>query len=273
MKEVKACVLYGFGINCDYETKFALGKAGANAERVHITDLIEGRRSLDEFHILAIPGGFSFGDDISAGKVLANRIAYKLGEQTRAFVGSGKLLIGICNGFQVLVKMGILPCLSGDFAWQPYTQLVTLTYNDSGRFEDRWVNLLVNQNTPCVFTKSVERLQLPVRHGEGKFLTLDNVVLQRLREQGQIVLQYADKNFRKPTMTYPYNPNGSIDAIAGICDPSGRVFGLMPHPEAYWSPQNHPCWTRQKVEGNLPEEGLGLKIFRNAVEYVRGDLL
>ncbi|VVB92772.1 Phosphoribosylformylglycinamidine synthase subunit PurQ [uncultured archaeon] len=255
----KALILTGYGINCDMELAHAFELAGAEAERVHLTDLINGTRNLSDFHILALPGGFSFGDDIASGKVLANMIKYNLGGQVREFIDAGKLIIGICNGFQAMVKMGMLPAFNGDYN----TQDVTLTFNDSGRFEDRWVHLKGNKNSKCVFTKGIENIYLPVRHGEGKFVTKNPQMLARLKKNGQVVFQYVDKEGN--LAGYPHNPNGSVDNIAAICDETGRVFGLMPHPEAFQHRTNHPAWTREE----LPEEGAGIAIFRNAVEYVR----
>jgi phosphoribosylformylglycinamidine synthase len=258
----KVLVLTGYGINCDMETQHAFRLAGADAERVHLTDLTNGTRKLSEFHILAFPGGFSFGDDIASGKVLANMIKYNLGEQVREFIDAGKLIIGICNGFQAMVKMGLLPGLNGDYA----TQEVTLTFNDSGRFEDRWVHLRANRRANCVFTKGLDTIYLPVRHGEGKFVAKSPEVLARLKKGNNIVFQYTDSEGN--LAGYPHNPNGSVDNIAGICDDTGRVFGMMPHPEAYQHRTNHPRWTREE----LPEEGAGVAIFRNAVEYVKEKL-
>lgn len=254
----KVLVLTGYGINCDIETQHAFKLAGADAERVHLTDLINGTKKLADFHILAFPGGFSFGDDIASGKVLANMIKYNLGRQIQEFIDAEKLVVGICNGFQAMVKMGLLPAFDGDYR----TQDVTLTFNDSGRFEDRWVHLSGNKNSKCVFTKGVEEIHLPVRHGEGKFVAKNQQALARLKKNNQIVFQYVDKD--GSLAGYPHNPNGSIDNIAAICDETGRVFGMMPHPEAFQHRTNHPSWTR--VE--LPEEGAGVAIFRNAVEYV-----
>ncbi len=255
----KVLVLTGFGINCDMELAHAFRLAGGDAERVHLTDLINGTRKLPDFHILALPGGFSFGDDIASGKVLANMIKYNLGEQVMEFIDSGKLIIGICNGFQAMVKMGLLPAFGNDYM----TQEVTLTFNDSGRFEDRWVHLKANLNSNCVFTQGIESIYLPVRHGEGKFVAKNAQVLARLKKDNHIVFRYVDME-GKPA-EYPHNPNGSVDSIAGICDGTGRVFGLMPHPEAFTHRTNHPAWTRME----LPEEGAGVAIFRNAVEYVK----
>jgi phosphoribosylformylglycinamidine synthase I len=255
----KALILTGFGINCDIETAHAFKIAGADAQRVHINDLINGANKLPDYHILAFPGGFSFGDDIASGKVLANMLKYNLGEQIKEFIDSGKLIIGICNGFQAMVKMGLLPAFNGDYE----TQNVTLTFNDSGRFEDRWVHLNANKNSKCVFTKGIKNIYLPVRHGEGKFVVKNPQVLTRLKKENHIVFQYTD--IKGKTAGYPDNPNGSVDNIAAICDETGRVFGMMPHPEAFQHRTNHPRWTREE----LPEEGAGVAIFRNAVEYVK----
>lgn len=261
---VKALVLGGYGINCEAETALAFQRAGAQVSPMHLGDLIETPEFLHENHILAVPGGFSFGDDVASGKILANRLRYRLGDALHEFVGDGKLVIGICNGFQVLVKMGILPLFDDEFR-----QDVTLTHNDSGRFEDRWVHLDVDQSTTCVWLRGLRRLELPIRHGEGKFIARDDGVLQRLRGGGQIALRYANADGTPANGAFPANPNGSVDDIAGICDPSGRIFGLMPHPEAFLDGVNHPRWTR---EGLLPE-GAGLALFRNAVAFAAQQFL
>ena len=258
----KVLVLTGYGINCDIETRHAFKLAGANAERVHINDLISEKERLADYHILAFPGGFSFGDDIASGKVLANMVKYNIGEQIQEFIDSGKLIIGICNGFQAMVKMGLLPGFNGDYG----TQEVTLTFNDSGRFEDRWVHLKANERSKCVFTKGIDNIYLPVRHGEGKFITKNPQVFAKLRKGNHIVFQYTDSQGNPAG--YPHNPNGSIDNIAAICDETGRVFGMMPHPEAFQHRTNHPRWTREE----LPEEGAGIAIFRNAVVFVKDNL-
>lgn len=258
--KVRALVLTGYGINCDYETADAFSRAGAEATRVHLNDVIANPAMLKDDQILAVPGGFSFGDDVASGKILANRLRYKLGDALKQFVAEGKLLIGICNGFQVLVKMGMLPMLDGDFR-----QEVTLTHNDSGRFEDRWVNLQATQNTHCVWVKGLDQLELPIRHGEGKFIPRDSGVLDTLRSRGMVALRYCHADGRAAQGQFPANPNGSIDDVAGICDATGRVFGLMPHPEAHTERTHHPRWTRE----DRPGEGIGLRVFRNAVEYVR----
>lgn len=259
--KVKVLVLYGYGINCDNETGQGFKMARATAEKVHINELISGDRRLKNYQILALPGGFSFGDDISAGKVLANKFKYNLREELNDFIGDGKLIIGICNGFQAMVKLGILPALDKNYE----KEKVTLTFNDSGRFEDRWVYLKINQKSNCIWTQNIKNLYLPVRHGEGKFISKNKKVRETLNKQNQIVMQFVDDE--GGLADYPFNPNGSEDSIAGICDKTGRIFGLMPHPEGFLFSQNHPRWTREKIK-----EGEGLKIFKNAVEFVKNKL-
>jgi len=261
MVEPRILVLVGFGINCDYETEHAFQLAGAVTHRVHLNDVLADKAMLVRYHVVALPGGFSFGDHIASGRVLANRLRYGLGEELRSFIADGKLVIGICNGFQVMVKMGLLPGLDGKFK-----QTVTLTLNDSGKFEDRWVYLKRDPHTKCIFAQGIESLYLPVRHGEGKFMTDTDETLEQLRANGQVVFRYCGPDGGRPT--YPFNPNGSVDDIAGICDPTGRVFGMMPHPEAYLYRENHPRWTREQ----LPSEGLGRRVFMNAVDCVRKNL-
>lgn len=255
---VKALVLAGYGINCEVETRVAFERAGAAVTIIHLGDLVESPQYLGNHHILAVPGGFSFGDDVASGKILANRLRYRLGEPLREFVAARKLIIGICNGFQVLVKMGILPLFGADFV-----QETTLTHNDSGRFEDRWVRVAADPATKCVWLRGIKMMELPVRHGEGKFLVQRDSMLDRLRAGGQIALRYVTAGGAPAQQTYPANPNGSLDDIAGICDPSGRIFGLMPHPEAFLDGTNHPRWTRE----GLTAEGEGLAIFRNGVAH------
>ncbi len=263
MAKPRVLILAGFGINCDYETEFAFNMAsvGGKAKRIHLTDLLDGDRSLEEFQILVFPGGFSFGDDIASGKVMANKLRYYLADSLARFIDDGKLIIGICNGFQILVKANLLPDPHRNRA-----PSVTLTWNDSRKFEDRWTYLKVNSHSPCVFTKRIRSLYLPVRHGEGKFIPKSQKVLEKLWRDQQIVLQYTDKSGQFDG--YPNNPNGSVDNVAGICDASGRIFGLMPHPEGHLFRENHPRWTRE----TLPDEGMGVQIFRNAVQYVKSNL-
>jgi len=252
--KTKALVLSGYGINCPTETKYAIDSVGGNATIHHINELLDKPAMLEEYNFFVIPGGFSFGDDISSGKVLANKIRYGFGDQLLEFIKSGKLVLGICNGFQALVKMGLLP-------WPDFEQRVTITYNESGKFEDRWAYLKINQNSPCIFTKEIEEMVLPIRHGEGRFIPATKEVLDKLVNENLHVMQYVDA--KGNLAGYPANPNGAVMNIAGICDPSGQIFGLMPHPEAYNHRTNHPCWS-----SGVGTTGQGLSVFRNAVTYL-----
>ena len=278
MKTVRACVLTGYGLNCDYETDFSLNLAGAHSERVHINELIPFENNgvtvtLDHYHILVLGGGFSWADDHGAGVIMASKLRYNIGEQIEKFIGEGKLIIGICNGFQALVNLGLLPGFDGDY----HSRKVALTYNDSGNFVDRWVTLRAQEDTVCIFTKGISTLELPVRHGEGKFYAKKEII-DRLIEKKQVVIRYADEQGRPAQGRWPFNPNGSLYDIAGVCDSTGRIFGIMPHPEAYNHYTNHPGWTRKREElarmGKEieKEEGEGIIIFRNAVEYIRENL-
>ncbi len=271
--KVKSIVITGNGTNCEMEMAHACRLAGsAEVDIVHISELLYGEKSLDGYHFLNLPGGFLDGDDLGSAKAGANRIIHanvsgkkeKLCAQFEKFVGDGKIILGVCNGFQLMVKLGLLPAFDGNYS----TQKVTLTFNDSGRFEDRWVYLKINGESPCIFTRDLEGIYLPVRHGEGKIVAESRSVLERLHANSQIVMQYSDETYEKAIMDYPGNPNGSVDSIAGICDETGRIFGLMPHPEAYLHYTNHPRWTREK----LPEDGDGLSIFRNAVDFIKKEL-
>lgn len=263
--ELKAIVLTGEGINCDKETALAFKLAGAQPKRVHVNDLIAEPKMLEDFQALAIPGGFSFGDHLGAGKAFANKLAHaaaqgeKLFDSLVQFIEERKPVIGICNGFQILVKSGLLPALGGKYG----EQQVTIYYNDSGRFEDRWVNVKV-LDSPSVFTQGIGFVELPCRHGEGKFVAPQKA-MRELWAKKLVVMQYAD-HAGMPTMSYPENPNGSMEAIAGICNEKGNVLGLMPHPEAFLFATNNPQWARRK-----PEQwaGSGLKFFENAVKYIK----
>ncbi len=260
--QVKVIVIRTAGTNCNEETAFAFSRLGAHVEQVHINALISGTPPLKDYHILALPGGFSYGDDIGSGRILANELRLKLTEDIRQFIRDGKLIIGICNGFQVLAKAGILPGLG----WK-IGQEATLFYNDSAKFEARWVHLKVTGR--CVWTKGMAgQIYLPVAHGEGKFIPREKKVLDALASNGQIVLRYCAPDGRNPS--YPDNPNGSADDIAGICDTTGRVFGLMPHPERHFLFEQHPYWTRLT---NKSEFGDGAKIFENGINYVKENLL
>jgi phosphoribosylformylglycinamidine synthase I len=254
MAKPHALILRAPGANCDSETQFAFEQAGACAERLHINRLREQPNLLHRYQILAIPGGFTYGDDVAAGKILANQLCHFLGDNLRRFRDAGKLILGICNGFQALLKAGILISPDED------GPLATLTHNAHGRFEDRWIYL---QATPgnCPFLTGYERLHLPVAHGEGNFICRQPWILQGLQEAGQVVLRYVDAEGRPGP--YPVNPNGSQGDIGGVCDATGRALGLMPHPERHVLPTQHPHWTRE----GLAAEGDGLRLFRNAVVY------
>ncbi|NQT04065.1 MAG: phosphoribosylformylglycinamidine synthase I [Planctomycetes bacterium] len=258
MTEVKAIVLRAAGINCDMETEHALELAGAQAQRTHINRIIEDKTLLDEFQIIVFPGGFSYGDDVAAGKILANQIRHHLYEPIQKFIDDGKLVLGICNGFQVLVKTGILP---GNNSTKNQ-QEITITNNDSGKFEDRWV-YLAPQTDKCVFIEPGRQIYLPVAHAEGKVVTKDDAVLDQLKSAGHVAFKYVDENGNEGA--YPINPNGSMGSIAGLTDTTGRILGLMPHPERFVRPTHHPHWSRLKEK---PASD-GITIFNNAVKYIR----
>jgi phosphoribosylformylglycinamidine synthase len=264
----RALIITGDGLNCEEETAFAFELAGAEPCRVHITDLLDRKAKLADYQILAFIGGFSNGDHLGAGTVQASRFRHGLREDLERFLEDGRPAIGICNGFQTLVKMGVLP---GSDDGERFQRTATIMENDCGKFEDRWVHLKVDPASPCIWTRGLRTLFLPVRHGEGKFTTLDRGLVGRMKSRGQVVLQYSGADGRRPAMDYPANPNGSIEAIAGVCDPAGAVFGLMPHPEGYLHAVNHPAWTRAAALGRpLPPEGEGVAVFRNAVAWLEG---
>jgi len=291
MNNVKAIVLRAAGINCDLETQNAFEMAGAQADRIHINRIIEDKSLFDGYQILVIPGGFSYGDDVAAGKILANQIRHHLFEQTKKFIDDGKLVLGICNGFQVLVKAGILPFFADATKGRPFfadatkgkpgngtqdagrrTQdAVTITYNDSNKFEDRWV-YLAPQTDRCVFIEPGRRIYLPIAHGEGKVVTKDEQTLEKLQSDGLVAFKYVDENGNEGG--YPVNPNGSIGSIAGLTDSTGRVLGLMPHPERHVKYTQHPRWTRLASCVPRPAscEADGMTIFNNAVKYVSQNL-
>jgi phosphoribosylformylglycinamidine synthase len=250
--KVRALVIRAPGTNCDREAAYAFELAGAEASLVHMNEMISGRRSLRDFSIFVIPGGFSYGDDLGAGKVMANELEQRLRDQVVDFVERGGVALGICNGFQVLVRAGLLPTPFGG-------QRVSLLPNTSGRFECRWVHLRSAEGNPCIFTRGIEALDLAVAHGEGRLYVPDDVIPEVVP-----VLQYAMPDGSEPR--YPGDPNGSFRHIAGICDRSGRIFGLMPHPERFMRASQHPRWSASR-ERRGP--GDGLAFFTNAVQYAR----
>lgn len=265
---IKALVLTGYGLNCDMETAHACELAGVRAVCVHINDVIAGKVSLEDFHLMIFIGGFSWGDDHGAGVVQAVRMKKNAGDRILRFIDKGGLVLGICNGFQTLVNLGLLPGFDGNYR----DRSVALTHNDCGNFRDDWVRLQMNENSPCVFTRGLDHLELPVRHGEGKLVAEDSVI-RRLVSQDQVVCRYASSHGTPAEGRFPDNPNGSLYDIAGICDSTGRIFGLMPHPEAFNHLSNHPDWPRLK-QLSMREEissarfpATGTRIFENAVEY------
>lgn len=272
--KVRVLVTTGYGTNCEVEMARACRLAGAeHVDIVHLSDLVDGRVRFTDYHFLNLPGGFLDGDNLGAAQAGAHRLHYariresgeRLMEQLLEFVRAGGLVLGVCNGFQLMVKTGLLPGFDNDYE----TRRVSLIYNDSGRFEDRWVTCRILDDSPCIFTRGMEMVELPVRHGEGKLVCMDDSVTAELEKHGLVTMQYVHPDTGEVTYEYPYNPNGSELAVAGLCDPSGRLMGLMPHPEAFQHRTNHPGWTRME----LPEEGAGLMFFRNALQYAEKNLV
>jgi phosphoribosylformylglycinamidine synthase I len=265
MPQPSVLILRAPGTNCDQETAFAFERAGAKTETLHINRLLENPLLFEQFQILCIPGGFSYGDDIASGRILGNQIQHHLADELMKFKDHGKLILGICNGFQILMKSPVL--LPPDREKGP---AATLTTNDSGKYEDRWVHLAAHGGK-CVFLQGIERIYLPVAHAEGKFVARDQSVLKDLDAAGQLVLRYASPlplgeglGVRaEGILPFPENPNGAQANVAGVCDSTGRVFGLMPHPERHLDPIQHPRWTR----GEAGEVGDGFQIFVNGVKY------
>lgn len=269
MPTPRVLILRAPGTNCDRETAFAFERAGGKSTTFHINQLLAAPARAKEFQILCIPGGFCYGDDIAAGRILATQIRHHLGDELQQFKSDGKLILGICNGFQALIKAGVL--LADDDVGEP----ATLTWNDSGRFQDRWIHLGARES-PCVFLRGIERMYLPIAHAEGKFVPRDRPTLEHLQENRQLALRYVPPTDKwvqgshfgghgeiDGEWPFPINPNGSIANVAGVCDETGRVFGLMPHPERHIDHTQHPRWTRG--EGRDP--GDGLAVFQNAVKY------
>ena len=259
---VRVLVPTGLGLNCEAETAAGFRLAGATPKEVPLLDLLDGgEHRLADFDIIAFAGGFAFGDHLGAGFVFANKIRYRLYDQLLELIAGGGLAIGICNGFQTMVRLGLLPGFDGDYR----TPRATLAPNDRLGYWDCWVRTAADPASPCVWTRGIETLELPSRHGEGKFLTSSEADLERLEGEHQIALRYVDGD-GQPTQNWPQNPNGSPGAVAGVCDPSGRLFGLMPHPDAFIYEFQHPQWPRQRLAGNDPGEAGGLAIFRNGVD-------
>lgn len=275
MTQTRAIVITGNGTNCEMEAAHACRLGGFDEVVIaHIAEILSGEIRLDDFHFLNLTGGFLDGDDLGSAKAQANRLknatvagsCEKLVDQFTRFIAAGKIILGVCNGFQLMVKMGMLPGFDGAYL----NQTVTLTHNDCGRFQDRWTYLQVDSQSPCIFTAGIEvGIYLPVRHGEGKFLCDSETTLARIENGHLAVLRYSAAGYSESTMEFPANPNGSTNAIAALCDPTGRLMGLMPHPEAFVHYTQHPRWTRE----HLPEEGDGLILYKNAALYARQNLI
>ena len=264
---VNTLVITGYGTNCHQESAHVARLAGADkADIIHFSDLVSTAARLDEYQFLIFPGGFLDGDDLGAAQAAAQRWRHlndttgrPLLDSLREFINAGKLVLGVCNGFQLLVKLGVLPALDG----KRFERQVSLAHNSSARYEDRWVTLAVNPDSPCVLTRGCDQLTMPVRHGEGRLVAMSDEILARLRAENLVPVAYADPESGLPTEEYPANPNGSPHGIAGLCDTTGRVLGLMPHPEAFHHPTNHPGWARGE------KATLGSILFTNAIAYLR----
>ena len=260
-RKPRCMVLAGFGLNAEAELAHAFSLAGADSEIVHFSDISSGKKKLSDYEIFAIPGGWSFGDDIAGGRVLSNKLRHTFRSQFDAFVASGKPILGVCNGFQTLVKLGALPNISG-----ASSQEATLTFNKSGRFEDRWI-YLKPQKSACKYFEGVSFINCPVRHGEGQFVPRDKKMLEALSKSGMVPIKYCSESL-DDTAGYPQNPNGSIENIAGICDRTGKILGLMPHPECSVARTMFPRFT-----SGVSHEKNSLRFFENIVkaakEYVK----
>lgn len=260
-------VLTGYGINCDEETRYAFEKAGARATIVHINDLIDNKRMLSSFQIFVFPGGFSYGDDTGSGKALAGRIINNLRDEFFGFIQRDTLMLGICNGFQVMVNIGVVPALASPIG----TPEVSLEHNSTSRYECRWVDLRIEKGSKCVFTAGIDFIHVPVAHGEGRFYAPESIY-ECIETNGQIVMRYSLPDGSPANGTFPFNPNGAVGDIAAICDRSGRIMGMMPHPERNIFFTQRDDWTHLKEkfrrEGTqVPDEGDGMIIFKNAVRY------
>jgi phosphoribosylformylglycinamidine synthase I len=264
----RVLVLSGYGINCERETKRAFDIVGGDAEVVHVNDLISKERKLEDYQILVFPGGFSYGDDTGSGNAMASKIRLNLWDELMEFVNSGKLVLGICNGFQILVNLGLLPATGGEYG----KRRAALSFNNSTKYECRWVDLKVNDKR-CVFAKGIDRLHVPVAHGEGKFFAEEGV-LDDLERNDQVVFRYCLRDGSPADGMFPFNPNGATRDIAGICDESGRVLGMMPHPERAVLSANSPDFQKEKEKlkrmgREVPEcDEVVVGFFRNAVEHI-----
>lgn len=267
MNLIKTLVISGFGTNSHRETAYAATLAGSDkVEILHFADLVSMNAKLKDYQFLIFPGGFLDGDDLGAAQTAAIRWRYLKNESKKflldmlsEFIDSGGLVLGICNGFQLLVKLGLLPGLGP----KKFTRQLSLAPNKSAKFENRWINLHVNPACNCVFTKHLTSLRMPVRHGEGRIVPKDKTILKEIEDRNLIALTYTAPGSALPTVDYPSNPNGSVLAIAGLTDPTGRILGLMPHPEAFHHFSNNPGWTRQELDPP------GTILFANAINYIK----
>ncbi|MBK8097637.1 MAG: phosphoribosylformylglycinamidine synthase subunit PurQ [Planctomycetes bacterium] len=265
MSAPKILILRAPGINCERETHDAFTRAGGAPSFVHVNELVQAPDRLFDYRVLAVPGGFAYGDDISSGRVLAQELRHRLGDRLLRFVDRGGLAIGICNGFQVLVRLGLLPCTQGRLEEE-----VTLTHNLSNHYECRWVTLRT-QKSRCVFLPPDLTLRWPAAHGEGRLIPRDTRLAQVLRDEGYAALCYVDAE-GQPTEQYPQNPNGAPMGFAGLCDRSGRVLGMMPHPDRSYLPTHMPDWRRRQLaDGTLPRDGDGMVVFTEMVKVARAE--
>lgn len=263
VKKAKALVLKFPGTNCHVETSMALRWAGFEVLQAHVNELLRGGKKLEDYQLLALPGGFSYGDDVASGKVGANKLVFLLRDQVFEFARQN-LIIGICNGFQTLVKAGLLPAIGGNFQIQS-----TLTFNDIGHFYCNYVKIKNVNKGKCIYTKGIDCIEFPVAHGEGKFLLKDPKMLKTLTDNDQVVFKYVLPNGEPARGQFPYNTSNTLDDITGVCDPSGRIFGMMPHPERYLFRENHPRFT----SGEGSDEYNGRLIFKNAFDYAAANLI
>jgi phosphoribosylformylglycinamidine synthase len=268
--EVRVLVLSGYGLNCEAETAAGFEMLGASVDVVHAAEVFAKERAVADYHLVVFVGGFSFGDHIASGRVFANRVRARIGDELLRFVDDGGLVLGICNGFQTIVKLGLLPAVGRVVGGPLAEQQATLVHNDRLGYRDAWVRLQLDPHSPCVFTRgsSGAPLEVPSRHGEGKLLVREDL-RSVIGEHHLVPVRYVDAS-GAPTERWPDNPNGSPEGAAGLCDRSGRVFGLMPHPEAYLYPENHPDWIAQQDAGELPRYGWGLGVLANGVRAILG---
>lgn len=271
MASPRVCVLRAPGTNCDVETAYAFDSCGGRSDRVHLFRMIEEPKRLDDYQILCIPGGFSYGDDIGSGVIFSSHLRGQLGDAVKRFLSADKLVLGICNGFQTLLKAGVLPY--GESGWGHSDRSdadATLTWNHNGKYTARWVHLKTAGSNNA-FLRGIDELDLPIAHAEGRIVARDKKVVETWRSQKQIAMRYAPWAAGSDGASQPLNdrwepnPNGAVDDIAGLSDPSGRVLGLMPHPERFLFATQHPHWTRLNLKG----EGAGLKLFQNGIDYFR----